>query len=209
MTDNNKPSSTKPSLLLWNFKHHSRKPLPEWAQEVKYTCSPCPSPRYTSRQSVFVGVAEWLLIVEFPQCSAEDQVPWAGSLWLSSLCSPSVRPWGVGGGELNAPKCSLLYLPQCCQPFLESWFGRATAPGHLDIRADFAPHPLIHEGLANIFSFNFVEAVLEYLLVIGKNMSAAAWKQSSLRVINFITEVLPKTGLADTKFTECITCSPT
>ena len=38
-------------------------------------------------------------------------------------------------------------------------------------------------------------------------MNAVAWKQSSLWSITFITKVLPKTSLADTKFTERIHCS--
>lgn len=61
---------------------------------------------------------------------------------------------------------------------------------------------------SNIFPFNFVEAVSEYLLMIGKEH-----KHRSLETIQltehkyFLTKVLPKTDLADKNLTKHIAYS--
>lgn len=75
MADNtHKSNTTKPSLLLWNFKHQSRKAPTARAHEDIHVLS-LPYSTIFSYQSDFVGLAEWLLIVEFPHCSAKDKAP--------------------------------------------------------------------------------------------------------------------------------------
>lgn len=78
LADNtNKSSSTKPRLLLWNCKHHSGKLPTARAHEMMYICSPCPALQCLPIKSFLWawGMAEWLLTVEFPHCSAKDKPP--------------------------------------------------------------------------------------------------------------------------------------